>query len=75
MVDGKGEDKKPTLHRNEKRQLQRALARARVEKFSEMIPCKLPFSIALWLKKRDNMSKFVREAVVERLERMVESNE
>ena len=58
------------LRRNDIRELQKILARAKVEKLSEVIPSKFPFSIALWLKKRGNVSKFVRESVILRLQRM-----
>ena len=66
------------MHPNEKRQLQQVLARARVEKLSEVIPFKLPFSISNWLWKhvgKGHVSEFVRESVLQRLERMSKVDE
>jgi hypothetical protein len=61
------------LKHNDKEELRRALTRARVEKLSEPIHSKLPFSVSSWLLKhvgKGHVSEFVRESILERLERM-----
>lgn len=64
------------MNRDEIRELREVLARARVEKLSQPTHTKLPFSVANWLQQhvgKHHISEFVRESIVQRLERMADN--
>lgn len=57
-------------------ELERLLSRIKIEKKCEVTPVKLQPSLLVFLKKRyGNVSKFVRESVIQRLEGMIASDE
>lgn len=62
------------MNRKTKSELERLLHRAQIEKKTELVPVKLPLSLFSWLRRhhRGHVSSFLRQALIEKLERMVD---
>ena len=61
------------MNRKNKSELEHLLHRVQIEKKTELVPVKISMSLYSWLKRhhKGHVSSFLREALIEKLERTV----